>query len=171
MCGLPFGIHLAVAFSSFLVYLELVVLIFLDYSRSLGPSDYAVFYLLFTAVFDLTLLFDTSGLPLAAVVLLVVMLGVKMGLVVVESRSKKTALREPWCNKAPEVLSGVISRLTFLWVQPIIISGRRLFKSLHLQNLPEIDEDLLAYALRRKAVFAWESRGMTSQRERRRQKN
>lgn len=83
--------------------------------------------------------------------------GVKLVLLVLESREKEKILRGHDVQWPPEELAGVLSKSFFWWINPVLAQGSR--GILSGDSLPPIDRKLSSRTLRLKALRAWDQRG------------
>lgn len=132
----------------------------LEHERSVRPADIAVVYILMSFLRDLKELITGIGGGNLSVssVLLLVELCLEGALVAQESQGKKDILLDSHDDLTPEQLSGILGRLFFWWVNPILMKGRR--KVLNGIDLPDVDHKLRARRLRRSALRAWSKRCM-----------
>jgi hypothetical protein len=96
-----------------------------EHFRSPRPSSPIGIYLLLTFIFDIarvrTLFAIQDARPLAAFLLLATLL--KFGLVVLEVKEKRSWLLNPNQFPAPESTANFFNRLTFFWVNPMLLMG------------------------------------------------
>lgn len=137
--------------------ITLLPLSWLEYRRSIYPSDLIVVYLMFCIVRDgfqivlsNTLYSRDVQFPfIAQIILQIVML-------VVES-FKKDLVRTSCDRKlSTEETSGVIARYFFWWINPILIDGYH--NVLRNTDLPSVDSALSSLAIREATVHAWHRR-------------
>ena len=140
---------------SFLDSIAILALTSFGHSRSIRPISLLALYLLFSLLFNaaelrtLYLRQETSvicGLSTAVV-------GVKVVLLVLETRGKRQYLRSPYSNYSPEATSGVINRGVFWWLNPLIAKGFR--KILSLEDLYSTDPELLSEPLLKRLQRSW----------------
>ncbi|KAK0640764.1 P-loop containing nucleoside triphosphate hydrolase protein [Cercophora newfieldiana] len=143
------------AIPSVLACIGLCPLLFYEHTKSTRPSDLAVLYLLLTLVPDSVDLGArihddgiSVGVGLAAASALL-----KLVLVVIESRGKASILRD---ERSPEESSGVLSRIFFWWINPILAKGNR--NILTGEELPPMGQKLSSELRRQKALQAWDRR-------------
>jgi ATP-binding cassette subfamily C (CFTR/MRP) protein 1 len=125
-----------------------------EHYRNARPSSPISIYLVLTWVFDVakvrSLIVIEHGKPLAY--MQAVSAGVKLGLVVLELKEKRSWLTDPKSFPAPESTANFFNRLTFFWVNPLLLQGYR--KPLNEDDLFEVqdqivgEKNLLAFAER-----------------------
>jgi ATP-binding cassette, subfamily C (CFTR/MRP), member 1 len=145
--------------TSFISYIGLCPLLFLEHTRSIKPSDLAVVYLLISLACDAAELGTTAYQDVTFPVALGVIakLCIKFLILVVESREKGGILRRQYGQWPPEQLAGVLSRTFFWWINSILAKGSR--DILTGGSLPPIDHKLSSKLLRHRALKAWDQRG------------
>ncbi|GKZ84302.1 hypothetical protein AnigIFM56816_009624 [Aspergillus niger] len=135
--------------------LSIAILSTIEHDRSVRPSSLLSIYLLLSTLFDavqVRTLFirqypSTLGALSAATVAL------KLLLLALETRNKRSYLRESLRAIPPESTSGVIARTVFWWLNRLFVNGFR--KLLTLEDLFPTDKDLSSGGLRRKIGRAW----------------
>ncbi|KAI2895843.1 hypothetical protein CBS63078_8455 [Aspergillus niger] len=135
--------------------LSIAILSTIEHDRSVRPSSLLSIYLLLSTLFDavqVRTLFirhypSTLGALSAATVAL------KLLLLALETRNKRSYLKEPLRAIPPESTSGVIARTVFWWLNRLFVSGFR--KLLTLEDLFPTDKDLSSGGLRQKIGKAW----------------
>ncbi|KAF2028411.1 P-loop containing nucleoside triphosphate hydrolase protein [Setomelanomma holmii] len=125
-----------------------------EHYRNPRPSSPIGLYLVLTWVFDLakvrTLLAVRDGKPLASMA--AVSAGLKFALVVSELKEKRAWLKDPKAFPAPESTANFFNRLTFFWVNPLLLRG--FGQPIQEKDLPEVQDqivggkNLLAFAER-----------------------
>jgi hypothetical protein len=130
--------------------------------RSIRPADWAVIYVLISAVADAIAL-ETSlrSHPVnVSSFLIVLAITLKLVLLVTESRGKGKSLRMIDRELAPEQTAGILNRTFFWWINGILAQG---YKSALIGDaLPPVAEKLSSSYLRRRAMIAWAKRGKPS---------
>jgi ATP-binding cassette subfamily C (CFTR/MRP) protein 1 len=117
-----------------------------EHYRNARPSSPIGIYLVVTWVFDAI----EHGKPLAY--MQAISAAVKLGLVVLELKEKRAWLVDPKAFPAPESTANFFNRLTFFWVNPLLLRGYK--KPLHQGDLFEVqdqiigEKNLLAFAER-----------------------
>ncbi|EHA23283.1 hypothetical protein ASPNIDRAFT_37295 [Aspergillus niger ATCC 1015] len=97
-----------------------------EHIRSVSPSNLLCIYLLFSTLFDgvqartLWLRFPSTiaGTCTAG-------LGVRFLLLIAESQEKQTSLKPQFANYSPEKLGGMVNRIIFWWLNPLLARGSR----------------------------------------------
>ncbi|KAF5975510.1 major facilitator family transporter protein [Fusarium bulbicola] len=121
--------------------------------RSTRPADLAVLFSLLSLGVDIAVVIQKAPkeclIPATQIAL-------KLLLVATESRSKRPILKRPYSTQAPEELAGLLSRVFFWWVNPILALGNR--KILSGDDLPPIDHLLRSEKLRRDGLKSWDQR-------------
>lgn len=145
--------------SSWIAYIGLCPLLFLEHRRSIKPSDLAVIYLLASFACDLARLAAlTSEKSISPSIALIAARGfLKFTLFLSESRGKEHLLRDDSSRWSPEQLAGVLSRAFFWWINPILARGNR--RVLISDDLPPTDRELSSKWRRYCALRAWDQRG------------
>jgi ATP-binding cassette subfamily C (CFTR/MRP) protein 1 len=125
-----------------------------EHYRNARPSSPIGIYLVVTWVFDVakvrSLIAIEHGKPLAY--MQAISAAVKLGLVVLELKEKRAWLVDPKAFPAPESTANFFNRLTFFWVNPLLLRGYK--KPLHEGDLFEVqdqiigEKNLLAFAER-----------------------
>ncbi|KAE9375968.1 ABC transporter-like protein [Stipitochalara longipes BDJ] len=137
--------------------LVIVILSFLEHSRSTRTSDYLVVYLLCSILCDATQLRTLWLLhryvELAAVASSCVVL--KVLLLFLEAWGKDFILLDKYKSLAPEALSGIFNRRLFWWLNPLFLKG--LSSNLGQEDMYQMDEALCSTILGRKLGKAWAS--------------
>ena len=143
---------------SLVTSLSLLVLSWLEDARTVRPSTTIALSLLVSIFCDLpqarTLwLLDGYGY-LAR--LFTGGLFLKTWLLVLESLDKRHRLMAKYVHLPPESTSGIINRSLLWWLNPIFVLGYR--KSLDVDDLPPLDNDLQSLQLKTKMQEAWSAR-------------
>ncbi|KPM40571.1 hypothetical protein AK830_g5983 [Neonectria ditissima] len=150
-------VELSFAITSLIACIGLSTLVFLEHMRSVKPADLAVVYVLVSLACSCIELFTTAvkrGVLDFPTRLLAASVCLKLALVVVESRTKKTILRSPQSQLPPEQLAGILSRTFFWWINPILANGNR--SLLTQDSLPSLDHELSSKELRHRALQTWD---------------
>ncbi|PSR92117.1 P-loop containing nucleoside triphosphate hydrolase protein [Coniella lustricola] len=148
---------------SFIAAAALCCLLSVAHSRSPEPSSLAVIYLLASAGCDvLWLLFPGShnqgfSIPDLNAVLVVLQVVVKLALLLLESSSKQGSLHAKYQSLSPEETAGLVQRVLFWWINPIIIRGTGTI--LKQQDLPPTGQSFSSEHLRRIILRSWDQRG------------
>jgi ATP-binding cassette, subfamily C (CFTR/MRP), member 1 len=125
----------------------------MEHMHSVRPADLAVVVLL------VSLLCDTAAAlkdGLEKWLLPATEIALKLLLVATESRSKQRILTSPYNSLPPEQLAGILSRIFFWWINPILAQGNRTILS--EDTLPLIDDQLSSKQLRHQGLKAWDQR-------------
>lgn len=112
-----------------------------------------------TIVLDIIRLYSVyiiNGTVVVAIILTTVE-AVKFIVLILESWSKRAALRQPYSNYPPEALAGTISLSTFWWLNRLMWLGYK--NSLTLNMLSELDPKMSAKNTSQKFSAGWK-RGM-----------
>jgi ATP-binding cassette subfamily C (CFTR/MRP) protein 1 len=125
-----------------------------EHYRNPRPSSPIGIYLVVTWAFDIakvrSLLAIEHGKPLAY--MQAVTAAVKLGLIVLELKEKRAWLLNPKIFPAPQSTANFFNRLTFFWVNPLLLRGYK--KPLQENDLFEVqdqivgEKNLLAFAER-----------------------
>ena len=124
--------------------LLLLYLSHLEHLRSIRPSTILNVFLIFTLLFDLTrlrTLHFMSG-PKSVTAVLAISWTIKLITLVFEATEKRSSLKKTYQNSPIETTSGVLSRVTFWWLNPVLWLGSK--AKLTVENLPELDTDIKA---------------------------
>jgi ATP-binding cassette subfamily C (CFTR/MRP) protein 1 len=142
--------------------LVIVILSFLEHSRSTRTSDCLVVYLLCSILCDATQLRTLWLLhryvELAAVASACV--GLKVLLLSLEAWGKDFILLDKYKSLAPEALSGIFNRRLFWWLNPLFLKG--LSSNLGQEDMYQMDEALCSTILGQKLGKAWASGNSTA---------
>lgn len=145
--------------ASLIAGLGLSLLLFLEHQRSFKASDLATLYLILSIICDVILLTMPSKLAAHIVVLhpVLVRCSMHLALLVLEFRSKHQAFGDVNNSQSPEELNGVVSRVFFTWINPILLQG---YKNILIdQDLPPLSHDLKAKVTRKAILQTWNQRG------------
>lgn len=130
--------------------LLLCVLSFFEHGRSITPSTVLIIYLFASVICQpLELQQDLSvSLPTFCVGF-----GLKLALLVTESRSKSRYLRKPYSELPPEQTCNSINRAFLFWINNLIMLGNS--KVLTQSDLPNLYDDLRSRYLRERMEQSW----------------
>jgi ATP-binding cassette, subfamily C (CFTR/MRP), member 1 len=140
---------------SFLAGILILCLSLLEHSRAIRPSSllsiYFVVSLSLDAVQIRTLYLKhvepkILGLFIADIV-------IKLILLLLESKSKRSYLKAPYNSYSPETTSGIFNRSFFWWLNPVVLIGFR--KILTLDDLYTSDLELLSEPLLLRMQNSW----------------
>ena len=143
---------------SFAAALSVLLLSSVEHSRSVMPSTLLSVYLLLSSILDLaqarTLYLRRDSTPIAAI--FVATIGIKLSLLLLESRSKRSYLKPPYNNLSLESTSGIFNRTVFWWLNALFAKG---FQGLlSFNDLYVIDSKLASGPLSRSMHKAWDTR-------------
>ncbi|TGO85301.1 hypothetical protein BPOR_0410g00020 [Botrytis porri] len=135
----------------------LSLLLVLENKRSLKPSDLAVLYLVSSIVCDvlLTMPQKIRALSRASQPVLARCV-IHSTLLVLESCDKRPSLSNSSNLQSPEESHGVLSRVLYTWINPILFHGYT--NILIDQDLPPLSQDMKAEFTRKAMVQAWSRR-------------
>lgn len=132
--------------------------LFLEHDRSLKPSSLLIAYLVFSALFEAvqirTLLLRSDFTALAGT--LTAALVCKLGLLLLEVRSKGAYLRSPYSEYPPEALVSILNRGLFWWLNQMFFIGWK--TGLTAESLTEIDISLGSALVEARILPAWRKR-------------
>ncbi|KAL9623731.1 MAG: hypothetical protein Q9160_001961 [Pyrenula sp. 1 TL-2023] len=134
----------------------LCVLSYLEHSRSVRPSFIINLYLLLSIPLDVARTRTLWLLPGRRSIALVLTMStiVKAGVLVLEANSKREILTDRYRDLPPEATSGIYSRSTFWWMNPLLKTG--FFKTLFLKDLYALDPEIQSRDLLIKFQQAWD---------------
>lgn len=142
---------------SVLAAVILAALSHFEHARSVRPSFIINLYLIVTALFDAArvrthwLMSDGDNHTLAAV--MTASLAVKLVVLLLEAREKRSLLLGLYSRFSVESTSGLISRSSFWWLNSLLLSGHRTVLSVN--DLPAIHEKLDSASLGDQLQSAW----------------
>jgi hypothetical protein len=151
----PDGTSIAINVVSFVAALAVCQLSFLEHGRSVKPSTLLVFYLLASVICEgiflrsFYLIYGNSAAP----AVLTAKVGLKFLLLILESISKRSYLREPYKELPTEQTVSDLNRAFLFWVNNLILLGNS--KQLTSSDLPILDEKLKSIALRVRMEDVW----------------
>jgi ATP-binding cassette subfamily C (CFTR/MRP) protein 1 len=134
-------------------------LLLLEQRRSLKPSDLATMYLVASILCDIALLAMRSGVAAHVEISRPVRIRFLMQfvLLILEIWSKRSTLSISNNTLSPEELNGVLSRVFFTWINPILLRGYQII--LVEQDLPPLSQDIKPKVTREAILQAWSERG------------
>jgi hypothetical protein len=145
---------------SLVAALALCPLSFLEHGRATKPSTLLIFYLLSSVLIEGARLLSSSFLHHGEIVITAVLtaaVGVKLLLLILELRSKRSYLREPYRDLSVEQTSSVLGRAFLIWLNGFIFLGNT--KLLNHSDLPGLDDKLQSRSLRVKMEEIWDKMG------------
>lgn len=143
---------------SVLAAVILAALSHFEHARSVRPSFIINLYLIITALVDAArvrtrwLMSNGDSNTLAAV--MTASLAVKLVVLLLEAREKRSLLLNLYNRFSVESTSGLISRSSFWWLNSLLLSGHRTVLSMN--NLPAIHEKLDSAKLGDQLQSAWD---------------
>ncbi len=145
--------------ASLVATLGLSLLLYVEQQRSLKPSNLATLYLVASILCDVVLLTMPSEIYNETEILLPVLarLFVHLTLLILECQTKRPAYSPLNGRQSPEELSGILSRIFFAWINPILLQGYR--NILVSQDLPPLSRDMEPEVTRKAILQAWGQRG------------
>ncbi|CAG8415715.1 unnamed protein product [Penicillium salamii] len=116
----------------------------LEHLRSIRPSTILNVFLFFTLLFDLTRLRTVHFMssPRSVTTLLAISWMIKSITLLLEATEKRPLLKKTYENSPIESTSGVISRVTFWWLNHVLWLGSK--SQLTVDSLPALDSDISA---------------------------
>ncbi|KAE9374390.1 putative multidrug resistance protein [Stipitochalara longipes BDJ] len=141
---------------SFVAALAVCQLSFFEHGRSVKPSSLLIFYLLASVICGGALLrsFYLIHRNSTTPVVLTAIIGLKSLLLVLESISKQSYLREPYKELPTEQTVSDLNRAFLFWVNDLILLGNS--KLLTYSDLPGLDDTLKSRALRLRMEDVWD---------------
>ena len=128
---------------------------YMEHVRSIRPSPIINAYLLLTLPMDFaqvrTLWLRGASITTAAVLTSVNV--TKVAVLIVEAIEKRGLLLSPFETKAPESTSGIYSRASFWWLNPLFLLGYK--EVLSDETLLATDESLMSKLVERKFHRRW----------------
>ncbi|KAI1180571.1 P-loop containing nucleoside triphosphate hydrolase protein [Nemania sp. FL0916] len=140
----------------FVATLTLCLLSFLEHGRSVKPSTLLIFYLFASIISEgLVLSFKlVNHGSQASPAVLTAAFSLKLALLIVESKSKRSYLRDPYKDLPVEQTSSDINRAFLVWVGDLVLLGNS--KLLTYSDLPGLDDRLKSRGLRMQIEEEWE---------------
>lgn len=144
--------------TSFVAALGLSLLLFLEQQRSPKPSDLATLYLVASVLCDVALLTSPSSKTEISHPVFVRCIA-HLVLLLLQSFCKPSSAGILNDSKSPEELNGILGRVFFTWINPILRQG---YKNLLVdQNLSPLSRDIKPEVTRKSILQIWYSRGMS----------
>lgn len=145
------------SFASALGAFGLLILSFFEHRKTVRPSSTVTIYVALSGIKHLIILtLPSSKLEIMLLILITTRLILEMSLLVTESQSKVAMLKPSYKSLTPEELTGVLGRLLFWWINPILKEGYHSF--LTQDDLPTVDQKLSSRLLRKRLILAWNQR-------------
>ncbi|KAK5626723.1 hypothetical protein RRF57_002438 [Xylaria bambusicola] len=141
--------------ASALAALGLSALLFLEQQRSHKASDLAVLYLCASILCDVLYL-TMPAKPTSNLRPVVARCTVNSVLLVWECFIKRSAFRDVGSRLLPEDMRSVLSRMLFIWINPILSRGYR--NMLLPQDVPPLSDDMKSEYTRTTMLQAWSQR-------------
>ncbi|KAL2070754.1 hypothetical protein VTL71DRAFT_13780 [Oculimacula yallundae] len=150
---------LVALFTSQLGTLGLSLLLLVEYQGSLNPSDLTSIYLIASILCDAVYLTMPLGVARQAGAFRIVAFRcfIYLIILVLENLTIRTAFEEASKEQSPEETHGVMSRVLFTWINPILYRGYS--NVLVDADLPPLSEDIKPEFTRRDMIRTWSSRG------------
>ncbi len=142
--------------ASALAALGLSVLLFLEQQRSHKASDLAILHLSASMLCD-ALYLTMPAKPTSNSRPVVVRCTIYSVLLVWECFVKRSVFHDIGSRLLPEDMRSVLSRLLFIWINPILSRGYR--NMLLPQDVPPLSEDMKSEYTRATMLQAWSQRG------------
>ncbi|KAI0520681.1 P-loop containing nucleoside triphosphate hydrolase protein [Xylaria bambusicola] len=142
---------------SLMAALALCPLSFLEHGRATKPSTLLISYLLSSTLIEGAFLLPSSFFHHGEIIITDVLTAafcVKLLLLIIELRSKRSYLREPYRGLSVEQTSSVLDRAFLIWVNGFIFLGNT--KLMNHSDLPGLDDKLQSRSLRVKMEEIWE---------------
>lgn len=146
--------------TSLVAALGLSLLSLLEQQRSFKPSDLATLYLVSSVLCDVLLLTMPSKIARHADVyidmshIIVVRSSIHLVILILECSVKRLASDD---SQSPEELNGVLSRVFFTWINPILLQGHQ--NILIDQDLPPLSCNIRPAGTRKAIIQTWHQRG------------
>ncbi|KAL3422989.1 hypothetical protein PVAG01_04736 [Phlyctema vagabunda] len=139
--------------------LDAVVFLFLshaEHGRNIRPSMLIGTFLLLTLLFDIVRLRTLwlIGQDTNVARLFTTSVVLKLGIMILEAKEKRSYLNDADRLRGPEELSGIFSQGVFFWVNQLVRAGYE--KVLSLEDLYPLDDQLVAIRLNQKLMKSWE---------------
>lgn len=144
------GVAVLVHACRIMASLSLCVLSFFEHGRSITPSTVLMIYLFASIICQPLELQQNWSANLST---FCIGLGLKLVLLVTESRSKSSYLRKPYSELPPEQTCNSINRAFLFWINTLIMLGNS--KALAQSDLPHLDDGLRSRQLRERMEESW----------------
>jgi hypothetical protein len=126
-----------------------------EHRLSRKPSDILSIFLFVSICLEITRIYSLwviDGTLIVAILLAITNI-VKFAILILESWSKRGALTKPYADYSPEALSGILSHLSFLWLNSLMWLGYK--NSLTLDMLFELDPKLSSDKVSERTISDW----------------
>ena len=136
--------------------LSIPVLSWNEHMRSVSPSNLLCFYLFFSTLFDSVQarsLWLRGNSTIAGT--FTATLSIRFLMLIAELQEKQRYLKPPYAAYSPEVKGGMVNRVVFWWLNPLLARGAR--GLLDPNHLFPIDSHLEAEAVQTKFSVKWHS--------------
>jgi len=154
-----FDLHVLLNTISSIAALVFCVLSFVEHRRSPTPSTLLTLYILACFLGSAVELFILPpNVSLDSLTFPIVSICVELAVLVVECQKKDALLTAPHQQLTPEERSGILERVFFWWINPILKQGFRL--NLTDADLPRVGRALESENLRSKILRTWDQRGL-----------
>lgn len=141
---------------------DAVIILGLSYvedRKSTRPSSLLTVYLLLSILFDATqirTLWLTHRIPMAAVQSAIA--GIKLAMLLLETREKTSYLQSPYREYPPEATSGIINLSFVWWINQLFVMGYR--KLIGNRDLFDLDPGLASGPAGERLKRVWEKHGL-----------
>ncbi|KAJ5108345.1 P-loop containing nucleoside triphosphate hydrolase protein [Penicillium angulare] len=129
-----------------------------EHRKSVAPSNIICFYLTCSILLDTAqarTLWLRDNLQIVAVTFTAA-LAIRFLILVAELQEKQQYLTPPFSTYPPEVLAGMVNRVLFWWLNPLLLRGAR--GLLNSTGIFPIDSSLQSTGLQEKFVPKWQSK-------------
>ena len=147
---------LAAAGLSFVTCLGLLWLSSLEHMRSAKPSDIISVFILISIILDVPqarTLWLRRRSDLAVAITFTSCLAIKIGILVLESKSKRPWLLAPYRAYSREALANIFDRTVLWWLGPLFLLGYR--KNMKFEDLYAVDDSLLSDSVEHRFMKHW----------------
>ncbi|KAI1858876.1 uncharacterized protein JN550_012335 [Neoarthrinium moseri] len=153
--GVPLRTAIPYGVVSLVATVAVSALVLLEHGRSWRPSSLVSVYLGISALFDAvqvrTIFLRGPSTAIASV--LSAALALKLALLGLQTRNKRSYLKEPYRRFPPETLSGILNRSFFWWLRSTFFQGYRV--GLTLDSICDIDVELKSASMQSLILHAW----------------
>lgn len=144
--------------SSTIAALSLSLLLCLEQQRPDRIPDMPARYLVASVICDIVYLIATSNLAGHGIISWPVILrcSIQSTLLAFEYGTRRSIVNVGSKHQTPQELRGLVSRLLFLWMNPILLQG---YKNIFTQaDMPPLDQDMMPGSTREAMIEAWSQR-------------